>query len=118
MIFLNLFIAIILQGFEDMTESDRVEVKTEMTEYFRDKWAFCDPDATGLIELSEFPTLLLLLGEPLGWSEEFKDDLELQEAFLDDIQLPVYDDSKIHFADVLENLAMMVVVKAELEEQV
>ena len=43
LIFLNLFIAIIIEGFDNMNEKSKVLFKEEDTETFRDVWAQFDP---------------------------------------------------------------------------
>lgn len=44
MVFLRLFIAIILQTFQDITERDRKFINSELSDHYKDIWAFYDPD--------------------------------------------------------------------------
>jgi len=48
-IFLNLFIAIILSGFNDSSEDDSKVFNQDMKDQFRVKWSYFDPDATSYI---------------------------------------------------------------------
>ena len=67
LIFLNLFIAIILQGFDDTNAKEQRLFKLETLEKFRDAWAKFDPEATTYIKIFKLPDLLFELGKPLGW---------------------------------------------------
>jgi hypothetical protein len=44
MVFLRLFIAIILQTFQDITERDRKFINSELSDHYKDIWALYDPD--------------------------------------------------------------------------
>ena len=74
LIFLNLFIAIILQGYNDTTERNEKMFNSDINEHFRDIWSHYDPDATGFIEIEEFPSFMLELKSPMGWDDTYKDD--------------------------------------------
>ena len=73
LVFLNLFIAIIINGYlETQTEEDSAKkgaLKMEQTEEFLEAWAILDPDATGKILAADFEKFMYILGEPLGWHE-------------------------------------------------
>ena len=51
MIFLNLFIAIILEGFSSSNEEEEQTVSESHIDSFRLAWSDYDPDATGMIEI-------------------------------------------------------------------
>jgi len=34
--------------------------------------------------------MLFMLGEPLGWGDEFKNDPDLQDDFLEELNVPTY----------------------------
>ena len=61
MVFLNLFIAIILEGFEDTINSENKLFNQEKANIFIDVWADFDPKGTGMIKISDFPTFMLAL---------------------------------------------------------
>lgn len=67
MIFLNLFIAIILQGFDENEQESEKAFTEEDKDHFRDCWAEYDPDATGKMRMKKLRKFFFLLGPPLGW---------------------------------------------------
>ena len=87
LVFLNLFVAIILEGFEDTYQKDKKLFNHETTEYFRDAWSRFDPNATCFIRTKDFPKLMLALGAPIGWDETFKNDKIKQKIFIKELKL-------------------------------
>lgn len=110
-----------------------------MRDTFRDGWAEVDPEASGFIPIAEFEKLMFCLGEKLGWPEEYPE--ESQKLFKEELGLKIYgteategdaqsdqervsqksslgnqSDMKYCFFDVLENLALLFVVKHEMEK--
>ena len=59
LIFLNLFIAIILQGFDETSQREKTQFNSDTMDNFREVWSRFDPDATTFIKTSELPELLL-----------------------------------------------------------
>lgn len=70
LIFLNLFIAIILQGFEDTNQREQSNFNNDVNDGFKEKWADFDPHASSFIEKEQFVDFLYHLGPPLGLKEE------------------------------------------------
>ena len=68
LIFLNLFIAIILEGFEQTSQKVNSLIQEEELEHFRDCWVQFDKEGTGFMKISDFPEFMMTLGEPMGWS--------------------------------------------------
>jgi hypothetical protein len=58
MIFLNLFIAILVDSFVGTSESFKLPVKQNDFDHFITLWAELDPDATGYIKIHEFNKFL------------------------------------------------------------
>ena len=81
-IFLNLFIAIILQGYYQTQEMDKQVVNREIMSQYRNAWAKFDPEATGFIESSQFGELLFAFGPPLGWSSSYRNKPKKQRLFM------------------------------------
>ena len=51
------------------------------------------------------------LGQPLGWDESYKNDLDKQNQFIDNINLPTYNNcTQYSFEDIIENLVMLSVI--------
>ena len=73
-IFLNLFIAIILEGYEETQEKDSRLFNQQTQDHFRQVWSKYDPDATTYIQIKDLKPLLFDLGEPLGWDESYIDN--------------------------------------------
>ena len=69
LVFLNLFVAIILEGFNDINAKDKQILNDDSVERFRQVWSTLDPKGTGFIEVPKLKILLTLLGKPLGFSE-------------------------------------------------
>lgn len=55
LIFLNLFIAIIVDGYSDTSERNMKMFNTEFKEEFRDAWCLFDYDASSFIHKDQFP---------------------------------------------------------------
>ena len=58
LIFLNLFIAIILQVFNTTSQKSNLIINEESLEDFADKWSKYDPNATGFILIENFRILI------------------------------------------------------------
>jgi len=71
-IYIRLFIAIILQTFQQMTERDNKFMNSELSNRFREVWARFDPNATSFIRIHSYAKFLMLLGEPLGWDTSYE----------------------------------------------
>ena len=50
-IFLNLFIAIILEGFDET--KDNLRIDSQMIKSFKEVWAIYDPEGTGFIDVKD-----------------------------------------------------------------
>jgi len=45
----------------------------------------------------DFASFMIKLGKPLGWMEEYRNDFEKQDLFLEELNIPTYNE----FADFL-----------------
>jgi Ca2+-binding EF-hand superfamily protein len=72
LIFLKIFIAIILQGYNDMQTQDGRLFNIDMNEKFRDTWKIYDPDATTFIKMNDLRDFLFALGGPLGFDKNYR----------------------------------------------
>ncbi|CDW88224.1 voltage-gated ion channel superfamily [Stylonychia lemnae] len=114
LIFLNLFIAIILQGFEDMNQKELIVIKEDQLEHFRDTWCKYDPQGTGFIRIQKMANFMLDLGEPLGWDDSYKDNIDMQDDFMEEMSINTYNQFKDYlFWDVLQSLTKILMVKQE-----
>lgn len=74
MIFIKVFIAVVLQNFQETVQKDSKFLSSELSENFREVWSHFDPNATSFIKASRYPNFLLALGEPLGWDITYKNN--------------------------------------------
>jgi Voltage-dependent L-type calcium channel, IQ-associated len=72
LVFLKIFIAIILQGYNDMQTQDGRLFNIDMNEKFRDTWKNFDPDATTFIKMNDLRPFLFALGAPLGFDKSYR----------------------------------------------
>jgi hypothetical protein len=66
-VFLNLFIAVVLESFSDTSEEEAMKLKKEDFSKLADAWLQFDPDATCLIPASSLPQLIQKIPPPLGF---------------------------------------------------
>jgi len=90
LVFLKIFIAIILDGYNAMQIQDTRLFNTDMNDRFREVWAEFDPDGTTFIKMNQLKDFLFSLGEPLGFDESYRDHRFMQDTFIASIELPTY----------------------------
>jgi len=124
-VFLNLFIAVVLEAFSDSSEEEAMKLKKEDFAQLADAWLPFDPDATCLMPASQLPDLIRRLEPPLGFSKAVRSrDVTLRKA-IRSLRIQIHrppnppgssaaSDSgsveppgvlKVHFADVAQSLA-------------
>lgn len=103
LVFINLFIAIILQGFEQTSQKVHELISERDLEHFRDCWSHFDPRGTGFMKLADMPQLMLQLGDPLGWKRElYENNQPLQDDYLEELNINTYNSFKdVLFWDVI-----------------
>ncbi len=72
LIFLNLFVAIILEGYFDTNQKDKGIVNADIQYHFKQCWAKYDPFATGFMSKDNLKSFLFNLGPPLGWDASYR----------------------------------------------
>ena len=70
MIVLNLFIAVILQSFDDYNQRTNFIVNDEKLHQARDAWKVFDSEALGLIPMKNYAKFIYTLSNPLGIDRE------------------------------------------------
>lgn len=90
LIFLNLFIAIILQGFDFMNKKANRILKDDTLMDYKSEWAKFDPKGTGFIECKNLNTFLLRIGSPLGFDPATASNKERQSDFIRNLELAPY----------------------------
>jgi hypothetical protein len=113
LVFLNLFIAIILQGFKSTNLRENLKIKDDSLQDFVHKWSKYDPFATGFIEIQDFRKLIEELDPPFKIDENMDYDEKIK--FIDSLQLATFDSiSKYNFYDVLSNMTKQVILQDKL----
>ena len=102
-VFLNLFIGVILEGFQNADESAKA-VKPEDFLKFAEHWATYDPFATCYITVYQLEDFVQTLYQPLGFGEYVASTKELQMR-INKLKLHVFSNQRVHFKDVLMALS-------------
>lgn len=102
-VFLNLFIGVILEGFQNADDSKKA-IKPEDFIKFADHWAQFDPTATCYITIKQLEHFIQTLYAPLGFGEYVASEKELN-ARISKLNLHIFHGNKVHFKDVLTALS-------------
>jgi hypothetical protein len=113
LIMLKLFIAVILQAYNDIKLKETRLFNDETLQRFRDCWQDIDHEATGFIPKAEIETLLLEFGAPL----EFKEPGELN-LFVKSMNLTVHEGDRYAFLEVLDKLSLKILVIEQLKQKI
>jgi hypothetical protein len=61
---------------------------------------------------------MFLMGEPLGWGPEYQDNVNLQSDFLEELNIPTYNNFKdFLFYDVVLALTKVYLVNVDPDEE-
>ena len=102
---LNLFVAIILQNFEDLHNKDNFLINEKSMNHLRNCWADFDPDATYFIDIVDFLSFLSKLGPPLGYTVEDNSTFKSQCDFLKKLEICTYGNMRFfYYYDVIISL--------------
>lgn len=77
--FLNLFIAIILEGFQNSSFDEDIRIKEDTLDQFKKAWMKYDPNGSGFIKVQDFSDLIL---DIIQIEMKRKDELYLEEPDL------------------------------------
>ncbi|GMI01219.1 hypothetical protein TrST_g7004 [Triparma strigata] len=102
-VFLNLFIGIILEGFDTADETKK-SIKPEDFERFTEHWQEFDPHATFYIDISALGDFVQTLYAPWGFGDYVATNNEVR-AKITELDLKVTKDMRVHFKDVLMGLS-------------
>ncbi|CAD8045308.1 unnamed protein product [Paramecium primaurelia] len=89
LIMLNLFVAIIIEGFQNISKEENAPIKKLDIENFQQLWKDYDKDATGFMQCKYFTQFMIALPQPLGWSK-LKYSATQQRIRVAQLNLPVY----------------------------
>jgi voltage-dependent calcium channel L type alpha-1D len=112
-VFINLFVGVILEGFSSADTSDKT-IKSEDFLKYCDHWALYDPHATCYLTLEELESFINTLFEPLGFGN--RDDVTRKEIMdrIGAMNLHVFRGKKVHFRDVLSGLSTEAIKRVSL----
>ncbi|CBJ26318.1 Voltage Gated Calcium/Sodium Channel subunit alpha [Ectocarpus siliculosus] len=100
-VFMNLFIGVILDGFDAASASDHDVIKQEDFARFASHWAEFDPRATCLISVQDLHDFLQTLFAPWGFGKDYQASDREVRAHIRRLKLRIFNDNKVHFKDVL-----------------
>ncbi|CAD8151145.1 unnamed protein product [Paramecium pentaurelia] len=89
LIMLNLFVAIIIEGFQKTSKEENAPIKKSDVENFQQQWKDYDKNATGFMQCKYFTQFMIGLPQPLGWSK-LKYSAAQQRIRMAQLNLPVY----------------------------
>ena len=70
------------------------------------------------MKITDFPDFMLKLGRPLGWTEEFRGNFEIQDEFLEELNIPTYNNFQdFHFFDVIQGLIKVYIINHEMKRR-
>ncbi|XP_076740743.1 calcium channel, voltage-dependent, P/Q type, alpha 1A subunit, b isoform X7 [Maylandia zebra] len=104
---LNLFVAVIMDNFEYLTRDSSILGPHHLDEYVR-IWAEYDPAACGRIHYKDMYSLLRVISPPLGLGKKCPHRVACKRLLRMD--LPVADDSTVHF-----NSTLMALIRTALD---
>ena len=109
MIFLNLFIAIILESFENVNTQEDLKIQDSDLELFQKVWMDFDPKGTGFIEIKDFDQFILSMiansSKLVLVHEKLHSKPTLRKKFIEELEMPTYARmTKFHYADVMFSL--------------
>lgn len=107
-VFINLFIAVILQAFDESEQIQESKLVGEHWEQFKEVWYNFDPEATGFLEATKLEALLCELQHPLGYKNSpINEKLKLQK-YISQLSLPIFADNTYHYVEICSALSRWV----------
>ena len=101
-LFLNLFIAIVLESFSEMNKRESQLLSDKNMDHLRKCWAEFDGEGTYFIGIHDLIPFLTMLGEPLGFSVQEQTSMKSQDDFMKHLALPTYHELKhFYYYDVI-----------------
>lgn len=114
-VFLNLFIAVILEGFSETGDDDVAKLSSAHLEQYAQCWSRFDPEASGYMYSARIMELLQVLPEPMGFGENYVADKAQLRARLGSLDLDLHGD-KINFFSLATALAKRIFEEAARSE--
>ncbi|CAN0277135.1 unnamed protein product [Pylaiella littoralis] len=96
-VFMNLFIGVILDGFDAASASDHDIITQDDFARFANHWAQYDPHATCLIPVQALHEFLQCLFAPWGFGKDYHASDREVRAHIRRLKLRIFNDNKVHF---------------------
>jgi hypothetical protein len=115
MVLFNLFLSVLIEGFDEAGKAERKLIRKDIVEDFVELWSDYDPNATCMMDIDDLESFLLRLARPFGPGQLSPSSMR---AFIHRLSLSLYtceltSQVKVHFKDVLVNLATFAVMRDE-----
>jgi len=106
-IFLNLFVAVILNGFSNSNDEESFQIFKVQIEKFKKIWQEYDPQATGFVEVTKIEAIVLQLEADTDFiTTGLRGNPKAIRQFIASLQIPSYQGfSKYFMQDVLSTIA-------------
>ncbi|ODN01760.1 Sodium channel protein 60E, partial [Orchesella cincta] len=108
-VIVNMFIAIILENFDQASKEDDLEITADDVDIFLSKWAIFDGDATQFMELKYLSPFLNSLEPPLRMKFP-------NQTAITALDIPIYRRGLVHVYDVLRNVLVFILGQAEAKQ--
>jgi hypothetical protein len=89
-IFLNLFVAVILNGFTNSNEEEGFEIFKLLIAQFKHVWCKFDPDGSGFVAVETMESLVTELEQETEFITQTLDEPKLVRNFIANLQIPSY----------------------------
>ncbi|EGZ28555.1 hypothetical protein PHYSODRAFT_467180 [Phytophthora sojae] len=108
-ILLNIFIAVILEGFAKEKDREDGVLLPQHYEAFVNNWSKLDPEATGFLEWHVLPYFLTTLEPPMGLGTMLRPTSNEIQDFVAYLDVPIYRGNKVFFNDVTRRIGKFVI---------
>lgn len=111
MVFMNLFIAVVLEGFYQSNLEYELRVSEEHIKSFKNLYKSYDPNALGFIHVNFLEDLIDGIDKPLGWKKRDREYTQKEKIMrISHLELAVYSIKRVKvplywFYDILTALA-------------
>ena len=118
---LNLFIAVILEGFGGAEQDSESALNKDQMAAFRDLWVTYDPECTYYINSSKLERFLEELEPPMGFGKKKKTEqnIELRKEvrhMISQMNLTMYDGNRVFFLDAMHAVGRQVIERDALKK--
>ncbi|KAE9028177.1 hypothetical protein PF005_g2409 [Phytophthora fragariae] len=108
-ILLNIFIAVILEGFAKEKDREDGVLLPQHYEAFVNSWSKFDPEATGFLEWHLLPSFLTTLEPPMGLGTNLRSSSSEIQDFVAYLDVPIYRGNKVFLNDVARRVGKFVI---------